>query len=385
MPLIIHSARRIDRTGSAPVAAPAADWVAVHDGVLLGEGRGRTWEGLEYAASADVVDAGGALLTAGWVDQHCHGGAGVAFDEDRHLGPALQEHLDHGTRTLVASLVTNPLEVQAAAAARVAHVAGQVPQLAGIHLEGPFLDAARKGAHAEQFLRAPLLKDVQALYEACAGQLRQITLAPEHDEGLAATRWLVEHGVVVAVGHTSCDRDTAMAAFDAGASVLTHALNAMPGLHHRAPGPVGAALDAPHVTLEVIADLVHVAPTLLRTLFAAAPDRVALITDAMSATGCHDGEYLLGSLPVTVQDGIARLATGPGEEPGSIAGSTLTMDVAVRNVVQCGIPLTQAVRAASTTPATAMQLPTFPAPGSPCDPFLVDATGTATPVQPTRD
>lgn len=377
MPLIVHSARRVDQLDAS---GPAADWVAVHDGVVIGEGRGRTWEGLAAARTAELVDADGSLLTAGWVDQHCHGGAGVSFDEDRHLGPALQEHLDHGTRTLVASLVTNPLDVEGAAAARLATVAERVPQLAGIHLEGPFLDPDHKGAHAEQYLRAPRLADVQALHEACGGQLRQVTLAPEHDDDLAATRWLVDQGVTVAVGHTSCDRDTAMAAFDAGASVLTHAFNAMPGLHHRSPGPVGAALDASHVTLEVIADQVHVHPSVIRMLFSAAPDRIALITDAMSATGCADGEYTLGSLPVTVTDGVARLATGPGEGSGAIAGSTLTMDRAVRNTVACGVPLRQAVAAATTTPAAAMHLPAFPGVGQQADLFLVTGDGATLPV-----
>lgn len=376
---IIHSARRIDLSAlpSAGRPAPAGgDWVHVRDGVVEATGRGESWRGLlaggDVPDDATVTDAGGRLLTAGWVDQHCHGGDEVSFDDDGDLEPAVRIHREHGTRALVASLVTNPLDVEAAAASRLAAAVKLSDTLVGIHLEGPFLETAYKGAHAPEFLRPPVLADVQRLYDACDGELRQITLAPEHDEGFAATRWLVERGVAVAVGHTACTRDIAMAAFDAGASILTHAFNGMPGLHHREPGPLGAALDAPHVTLELIGDLVHVQPTLIRTLFSAAPGRIALITDAMSATGCSDGHYMLGSLGVTVAEGVARLDVG-----GSIAGSTLTMDEAVRRTVACGVALEDAVEAATLTPAWTMGLPAFPLVGERLDPFLVEADGTA--------
>src|SRR5699024_2093452 len=135
----------------------------------------------------------------------------------------------------------------------------------------------------------------------------------------------VAAGVQVAVGHTAADYTQARAAFAAGASILTHAFNGMKGVHHRAPGPVVAAMAEPHVTLELINDGVHVHPDVVRLAFAGAEGRIALITDAMAATGCDDGRYLLGSLEVEVRDGVARLAGG-----GSIAGSTLTLDVALR-------------------------------------------------------
>ncbi|MGO1319898.1 MAG: N-acetylglucosamine-6-phosphate deacetylase [Galactobacter sp.] len=382
---IIHSATRSDHlTETGAPRSPGPDWVAVSQGRLVAEGVDDSWlsyvpgeatrgvEG-EDARGVEVTDAQGALLTGGWVDGHCHGGRNVAFDEDTDLSPAIAAHTDHGTRTLVASLVTNPLDTEATAAARLAAAVEHSETLAGIHLEGPFLDHGHRGAHAPEHLRPATLSDVQRLHDACAGHLTQITMAPEHDPGLVATKWLVGQGVRVAVGHTSCDYATALAAFDAGASLLTHTFNGMPGLHHRAPGPIGAALDSPHVTLELIADLVHVAPTLIRTLFSAAPGRVGLITDAMSATGSADGRYLLGSLPVVVSDGVARLDEPGG--PGSIAGSTLTMDVAVRNVVASGVPLAHAVAAATTTPARALGLPVFPGVGDRLDAFLVMPDG----------
>ena len=151
------------------------------------------------------------------------------------------------------------------------------------------------------------------------------------------------------MGHTDADADVSQAAFDAGATIVTHAFNAMPGLHHRAPGPVGAAVSDPRVVLEVIADGVHVDPRIIRMLFASAPGRIALVTDAMAAAGDGDGRYGLGDLVVEVTDGVARLEGG-----GAIAGSTLTQDEALRRVVAAGVPLAEAVEALTATPARAM-------------------------------
>jgi len=151
------------------------------------------------------------------------------------------------------------------------------------------------------------------------------------------------------VGHTSADAETAVAAFDSGATVLTHAFNAMPGIHHRAPGPVLAAAGDRRVVLEVIADGVHLDPHVIKLVFDSAPGRVALVTDAMAAAGSADGHYDLGAVSVTVEDGVAR-----ADDTGSIAGSTLTQDDALRRAVAAGAPLTEAVRALTETPAAAI-------------------------------
>ncbi|WP_375388001.1 N-acetylglucosamine-6-phosphate deacetylase, partial [uncultured Amnibacterium sp.] len=187
---------------------------------------------------------------------------------------------------------------------------------------------------------------------------------PAHaDDVSAASRSVVR----VAVGHTTADLATAGAAFDAGASLLTHAFNAMPGLAHRAPGPIGAALERPEVVLELIADGLHVHPVLVAALFRLAPGRVALITDAMAAAGSGDGTYRLGSLEVTVRDGAARLPSG------SLAGSTLTLDAAVRTAVAAGVPLPEAVLAATAVPARAIGRPDLGAleAGAPADLVLL--------------
>jgi N-acetylglucosamine-6-phosphate deacetylase len=199
-----------------------------------------------------------------------------------------------------------------------------------------------------------------------------VTLAPEMPGGMDALRQFVDASVVVAVGHCAADYDAAIAAFDAGASILTHAFNAMPGIHHRAPGPVAAAMDCHGVTLEVINDGVHVHPAVVRLAFEGAAGRIALITDAMAATGSADGQYQLGTLRVTVTDGVARLADG-----GSIAGSTLTLDTALRlAVTSVGLPVEVAVQALTETPARAIgrerDLGAL-APGFAADAVLLDA------------
>ncbi|BDZ39060.1 hypothetical protein GCM10025863_16740 [Microbacterium suwonense] len=156
-------------------------------------------------------------------------------------------------------------------------------------------------------------------------------------------------GAAVAVGHTNADAEIARAAFEAGASILTHAFNAMNGIHHRAPGPVLIAAADHRVVLEGIADNIHLDPHVIKLLFDAAPRRVALITDAMAAAGSADGHYDLGAVKVTVTDGVAR-----ADDTGSIAGSTLTQDVALRRAVDAGVELGEAVRALTATPAKAV-------------------------------
>jgi N-acetylglucosamine-6-phosphate deacetylase len=220
----------------------------------------------------------------------------------------------------------------------------------GAHLEGPFLDHEFRGAHDPALLRTADPDAVELLLEASAGTLRQVTIAPEHAGAAEAIARFVDAGVAVAVGHTGADFATSLAAFEAGATILTHAFNGMRGIHHRAPGPVVAAMHADHVTLEIINDGVHVHPDVVRLAFSGAPGRVALITDAMAAAGSADGVYQLGTLEVIVEGGIARLSQG-----GSIAGSTLTQDVALRRaVLDSGIPFDEAVGALTVTPAAAI-------------------------------
>ena len=299
------------------------------------------------------VDLGAATVVPGFVDVHVHGGGGHSFDggSPEAAAGAARAHLAHGTTTMVASLVTDRVDALVRSVAGLAALVAD-GVLAGVHLEGPWLSPARAGAHDPALLVAPTAEDVDRVVEAGAGCLRMVTLAPELPGGLAAVRRLHDAGVVAAVGHTDATYDVVRAAVEAGASAATHLFNTMPGLHHREPGPVAALLEDPDVYVELIADGVHVHPAVLGLAARAKPRRTVLVTDAMAAAAAADGDHVLGRLRVTVRDGVARLASG------AIAGSTLTMDAALRHAVQvAGLPLVDAVHAATEAPATLLGLP----------------------------
>jgi N-acetylglucosamine-6-phosphate deacetylase len=224
--------------------------------------------------------------------------------------------------------------------------------LAGIHLEGPWLALRYKGAHPPQLLTDPDPAEVARLLDAGRGAVRMVTLAPERPGAIDAIRLLAERGVVAAIGHTDADFDTCRAAIDAGATGATHLFNAMAPLKHREPGPVLALWQDRRVYLELIMDGVHVRPELVAFVASTAPARVVLVTDAMAAAASEDGDYVLGELPVEVRGGVARIA---GTD--TIAGSTLTLDVGVRNAVTAGVPFAQAVRSATALPADYLGLP----------------------------
>lgn len=306
------------------------------------------------ADDATVLDG---LLVPGFVDTHCHGGAGADLTDPDPSGvaAAVAHHRRHGSTTVVASTVTAGLDHLVDQVHRLAPLV-EAGELGGIHLEGPFLSPRHQGAHATELLVAPTAEAVDALLAAGHGTVRMVTLAPELPGGLEAIARLRAAGVVAAVGHTDADDAACREAVDAGATVATHLFNAMRPLHHRAPGPAPVLLDDQRVTVEVIADFVHVDPEVVRMVVrAAGTGRVSLVTDAMSATGCADGDYQLGALPVVVTDGTARLATDDGS-PGAIAGSTLTMDVAVAHLGRLGVAPQDVARMASANPARALGL-----------------------------
>jgi N-acetylglucosamine-6-phosphate deacetylase len=292
----------------------------------------------------------------GFVDMHVHGGGGTSFTQGtaEDARAAAGFHRRNGTTTMLASLVTAPL---AGLEARTAMLAGLAREdvIAGIHLEGPFLSAARCGAQDPRHMIAPDVAAFERLRTAAGGQLRVITLAPELPGAAALIKAAVQAGVIAAVGHTDATADVTSAAVDAGVSHATHLFNGMRPLHHREPGPVGALLDRDEVSCEVIADGVHLHDTAVRLAArAAGPARLVLITDAMAAAGMPDGHYRLGSMRVDVAGGVARLAADAG--PGAIAGSTATMASVVRHAIAAGLPVTAAVAAASTTPARVLGL-----------------------------
>ena len=376
--VIVHGARKCDVDGEAD-----GSWVAFDGDRIAAAGDGDGWA--VYAdAGADVVDADGAVLTPGFIDLHGHGGGGFSFDEAAGAGGAeavdraLAVHRAHGTTRSVLSLVANPVPALERSLAAIADIARRDPLVLGAHLEGPFLAPGRKGAHNPDFLIAPSPAVIERLMAAAPGVLRQVTIAPELPGALDAVAALAEAGVVVAVGHTEADEEQALAAFDRGARLLTHAFNAMPEIGHRNPGPVVAAIRDERVTAELILDEVHVHPDVARLLLGAADGRVALITDAMAAAGSADGTYRLGSLDVTVTDRVARLAV-PGGAVGAIAGSTLTQDHALRvATARCGLSLRAAVTALTWIPARVLGLDHWLgrlAPGYAADAVLLDGAG----------
>lgn len=330
--------------------------VVLPSGVV--DGARLTVEGTRIAANetaeATTVDLAGYTVVPGFVDIHNHGGGGASFTsgtaEDILTG--VRTHREHGTTTVVASTVTNRLDVLAKQAGLLSELVEQ-GDLAGIHYEGPFISPCRKGAHDEGLLRHPDPADVRKLVEAGRGAVKMVTLAAELDGGIDSVRLLADLGVIAAIGHTDASYEQTLEAVEAGATVATHLFNAMPPLQHRDPGPIAALLEDERVTVELINDGTHLHPAVLELAFrSAGAGRVAFITDAMDAAGFGDGLYELGPMKVEVRDGVARLVEG-----GSIAGSTLTLDTAFKRAVTLdGLSLADTVRAISTNPARLLGL-----------------------------
>jgi N-acetylglucosamine-6-phosphate deacetylase len=297
------------------------------------------------AADVDVPDA---VVVPGFVDMHSHGGGGASFTEDTPRAAAF--HRQHGTTTTLASTVTAAPDGLLAAVHTLAE-ATRSDMIAGIHLEGPWLSPRHRGAHDRGLLRDPDVGEIDALLAAGGGAIRMVTLAPERPGSHEAIARFIDAGAVVAVGHTNASYEQTRQAIVAGATVGTHLFNAMPPLHHREPGPVLALLDSQQVTVEMIADGVHLHPAVLRAVITAVgPDRVALVTDAMPAAGLGDGAFRLGPVDVDVVSGVARV-----RDTSTIAGSAVTMDrifgTAAALAEDPDAGLLAAVRMTSTTPA----------------------------------
>ncbi|MEV0298058.1 amidohydrolase family protein [Nocardia sp. NPDC050710] len=303
-----------------------------------------------------VPEFSGTVLP-GLVDIHNHGGYGHRFDtvDAAHARAAAEFHHSRGSTTVLASIVTGAADDMVAQTAVLRELAA-AGVIGGIHAEGPFLSTARCGAQDPRYLRDPDLALTDRLLAAADGYLRVMTIAPELPGYDVVAQRLSEHNVVVSLGHS----DAGYARFrralrpDGLGGLVTHLANGMPPLHHREPGPVAAALVAAasgQAVVELIGDGVHIDAGFGALAFSAAPGRVALITDAMQAAGMPDGEYRLGPQPVRVTDGVARVANG------SLAGGTATLLQCLTWAVrECGVPLRDAVRAASSIPAAAAGL-----------------------------
>ena len=301
--------------------------------------------------TATTIDLGDGTRVPGFVDLHCHGGGGFDFAESPDaMAQGVAFHRAHGTTRMLVSLMTAPVDALCEQLGWAVELTGRDDNgVLGAHLEGPFLAHARCGAQNRDHLLAPDRGVLAKLLEAGQGVVRTVTIAPELPGALDLIPDILEAGAIAAVGHTDATYEQAMAAFDAGATLATHLFNAMGSISQRAPGAAVAALDA-GVTVELINDGVHVHDALVRLLLRG-DAKVALITDAISATGAGDGAYQLGGQTVVAKDGAVRLAG-----THRLAGSTLTMDAAFRRALDLGITLDRAVEASSTAAARLLGL-----------------------------
>jgi N-acetylglucosamine-6-phosphate deacetylase len=342
--MLITAPRVVPGTGEPAILEPG--FVLVTDGRVAEVGRGTP------VGRPDLA-LGSGYLVPGLIDLQVNGSFGVNLAD---VEPAGWAHVagrlpETGTTAFLPTFVTAPLGELGAALRRAAGLVADPPagaRVLGVHMEGPFLAAARAGAHRRDWIVPPSPEAVASLLAAGAGALRVVTLAPEVEGGLAAVKALASAGMVVSVGHSDATARQVAAAADAGALMVTHLFNAQRPLHHREPGVVGQALTDPRLTCGLIADLTHVAAAACAIAFAAAPGRICLVTDASAAAGMAPGRYRLGGKLVEARpgdDGAPRLADG------TLAGSVLRMDRAVANAVAAGVGLAEAVAAATRIPA----------------------------------
>ena len=323
-------------------------FVEIVDGRIVAVGSGSAAVGRARTTNLD-----GGWLVPGFIDLHMHGGGGhdVATSA-ADTATAVAFHRAHGTTRTLVSLMAQPVATMVDQLQWLA-LATRAGEIAGVHLEGPFLSTAQCGAQRPENLLLPDAAVLHALLEAGQGSIRTVTVAPELPGALDLIRDLVSGGVTAAVGHTAATYDQTRTAFRAGASLATHLFNAMGSFDHRASGAALAALDA-GAFVEVINDGVHLHDSLVRLAARGTVQTMALITDAISATGMGDGMYGLGDQSVRVSGGEAWTTSG---EHHKRAGSTLTMDAAVRRaVLSVGLPIEVAVAAASATPARVLGL-----------------------------
>ena len=307
----------------------------------------------QSSADGKTYDASGCYVIPGLTDLHFHGCVGEDFSDATPDG--LQKMADYELSRGVTQICPAGMTLgedqltricQNAAAHRAKNSGGA--ELVGLHLEGPFLCKAKKGAQNEAFLHDPDPAMLHRLQQAAQGMVKLVTLAAEQPGALEFIRSAQEDGITVSLGHTTADYDTACAAYEAGARQATHLFNAMPAFTHRAPGVVGAAFDHPQVKVELISDGVHIHPSVVRAVFQLfGAGRVILISDSLRATGMPDGRYPFGGQEIEVHGNRATMA----DDPNTLAGSVSDLMACMRSAVSFGIPLHDAVRAAAVNPA----------------------------------
>ncbi|OGD32331.1 N-acetylglucosamine-6-phosphate deacetylase [Candidatus Atribacteria bacterium RBG_16_35_8] len=302
--------------------------------------------------NVEIIEAKDKFVVPGYIDIHIHGGGGsdVMDGEYEAIKQVATTHSRFGTTAFLPTTMTMSKDkiirsLRSICEAVKKGTAGA--EILGIHLEGPYINPEKKGAQKEEDIKKISLEEFLEFNQASGNLIRLVTIAPEMPGAIDFIRWLHQQGIIVSVGHSNATYKQVQEGIQAGLSQVTHIFNAMRGLHHREPGVVGAALSSPKLIVEMIADGIHLHPIVLKMLTQIKEsEKLVLITDAMRATGFKEGTYDLGGQEVIVTKGQARL------KDGTLAGSVLTMDKAVKNMVtKVGIPLSKAIQMASFNPA----------------------------------
>jgi N-acetylglucosamine-6-phosphate deacetylase len=340
-------------TAITPKGEIAGAGILFRDGVIEAVG---PRSGMELPGGAEEVAATECTAIPGFVDVHIHGAGGhdVMEADETALNIITGKLATFGTTSLLATTITASADETCRSVEGISkYISGQYQtndaraEILGIHFEGPFLSKERRGVHPAEWLQLPSAELLQRFLHAASGNARILTIAPELLGAMPCIDAARSLGMVVSIGHTDATYEQARAAVAHGAHHATHVYNAMRPFTHRDPGVIGAVLTTPEVSAELIADGVHVDEIAMKILLQAkGPQRLILISDGTSATGMPDGKYMLGGLEVTVSGGVCRNAEG------RLAGSTLTLDRALRNIINLGVPLSDAVRMLTLNPAT---------------------------------
>jgi N-acetylglucosamine-6-phosphate deacetylase len=345
---LIHAGRAL-----TPTAEISDAGILIREGVIEAIG---PRSGLSLPADGTEIQAVDQTAIPGFIDIHIHGAGGrdVMEATSDALRTVTQKVAEYGTTSLLATTVTAAPENSCRAAAGISLYITQQQtstesraEVLGIHFEGPFISKVRRGVHPAEWIQPPSADLLDRFLQAAAGKALLLTIAPEVLGAAPCIEAARKAGLVVSIGHTDADYEQTRFAIAHGARSATHTYNAMRPFTHRDPGVIGAVLTSPEINAELIADGVHVEEGAMKLLLQAkGAERVILVSDGLSATGMPDGKYMLGDFEVTVSNGVCRNAAG------ILAGSTLTLDRALRNIVNLGVPVADAVRMLTLNPAS---------------------------------
>ncbi|EAG9230393.1 N-acetylglucosamine-6-phosphate deacetylase [Listeria monocytogenes] len=312
----------------------------------------------EKYSEETTFDGNGRLLIPGMIDVHIHGANNYDMMDGstESIQAVSMACAETGCTSFLVTSVSSSLEDLIQMIRQTKKVIGKEKgaKIAGIHLEGPYLNIEKKGMQNPAYLRHPNLKEMKKIFDEADGLIKMVTIAPELPGGIELIDFLKKRGVVVAIAHSNATYEEAQDAFEKGASHITHCFNAMPPIHHRAPGLVAAALENDSISVQAIVDGVHLHPGIVRLIHKIkGPDKMVLTTDALQAMGVGDGEYIFGGHQVTVKEGIARL------KDGTLASSTVTMNKSLKLSNEFGIHLQDAIQMAASTPAAILGMNNF--------------------------